>query len=65
MTYVTLVIPFNVCCDVAKRLLSTAWLFKISTHRLLNVAKHFPALPATDTGWKNAFRGIAYEIIPK
>jgi len=64
MTYITLVFPFNVCCDVAKRLLSTAWLFKIATHRLLNVVKHFPVLPATDIGWKNTFRGLAYEIIP-
>jgi hypothetical protein len=64
MTYITLVFPFNVCCDVAKRFLSTAWLFKIDTHRLLNVVRHFPVLPATDIGWKNTFRGIAYEIIP-
>jgi len=64
MTYITLVFPFNVCCDVAKRFLSTAWLFKIATHRLLNVVKHSPVLPATDIGWKNTFRGIAYEIIP-
>jgi hypothetical protein len=64
MTYITLVFPFNVCCDVAERLLSTAWLFKIATHRLLNVVKHFPVLPATDIGWKNTFREIAYEIIP-
>jgi hypothetical protein len=64
MTYITLVFPFNVCCDVAKRFLSTAWLFKIATHRLLNVVKHFPVFPATDIGWKNTFRGIAYEIIP-
>ena len=64
MTYITLVFPFNVCCDVAKRFLSTAWLFKIDTHRLLNVVRHFPVLPGTDIGWKNTFRGIAYEIIP-
>jgi hypothetical protein len=31
---------------------------------LLNVVRHFPVLPATDIGWKNTFRGIAYEIIP-
>jgi hypothetical protein len=64
VTYVTLTFPFNVCCDVAKRFLSTAWLFKIATHRLLNVAKQSPVLPGTDIGWKNAFRGIVYEVIP-
>jgi hypothetical protein len=64
MTYITLTVPFNVCCDVAKRFLSTAWLFKIATHRLLNVVRHSPVLPATDIGWKNTFRGIAYDVIP-
>jgi len=64
MAYITLVFPFNACCDVAKRFLSTAWLFKTATHRLLNVVRHFPVLPATDIGWKNTFRGVAYEIIP-
>jgi hypothetical protein len=64
MTYVTLTFPFNVCCGVAKRLLSTAWLFKIATHRLLGIAKQSPVLPGTDIGWKSTFRGIAYEIIP-
>ena len=44
--------------------MSTAWLFKIATHRLLNVAKQSPVLPGTDIGWKNAFRGVAYEIVP-
>jgi len=64
MTYITLTFPFNVCCDVAKRFLSTAWLFKIATHRLLSIAKQSPVLPGTDIGWKSAFRGIAYEVIP-
>jgi len=56
MTYITLTFPFNVCCDVAKRFSSTAWLFKIATHKLLNIAKHSPVLPGTDIGWKNTFR---------
>jgi hypothetical protein len=64
MAYITLVFPFNVCCGVAKRVLSTAWLFKVATHRLLDVAKHSPVLPATDIGWKDAFRGIVYELVP-
>jgi hypothetical protein len=64
MTYVTLTFPFNVCCGVAKRLLSTAWLFKIATHRLLSIARQSPVLPGTDIGWKSTFRGIVYEFIP-
>jgi hypothetical protein len=64
MTYVTLAFPFNVCCDVAKRFLSTAWLFKIAMHKLLNIAKHSPVLPGTDIGWKSTFRRMVYEVIP-
>jgi len=64
MTYITLVFPFNVCCVVAGRLLSTAWLFKIATHRLLSIAKQSPVLPGTDIGWKSTFRGVVYEVIP-
>jgi hypothetical protein len=64
MTYTTLTFPFNVCCDAAKRFLSTAWLFKIATHRLLSIAKQSPVLPGTDIGWKNTFRGVVYEVIP-
>jgi hypothetical protein len=64
MTYITLTFPFNVCCDVAKRLLSTAWLFKIATHRLLSITKQSSVLPGTDIGWKSTFRGTAYEVIP-
>jgi len=64
MTYITLTFPFNVCCDVAKRFLSTAWLFKIATHKLLSVAKQSPVLPGTDIGWKNTFREVVYGFIP-
>jgi len=64
MTYITLMFPFNVCCDVAKRFLSTAWLFKIAMHKLLDVAKQTHVLPGTDIGWKNTFREIVYEVIP-
>jgi hypothetical protein len=44
--------------------LSTAWLFKIATHRLLSVAKQSPVLPGTDIGWKNTFRELVYEVVP-
>ena len=64
MNYVTLTLPFNVNGDVAKRLVSTAWLFKTASHRMLSLAKQRPILPATDIGWKNTFRKLVYEIIP-
>jgi hypothetical protein len=43
--------------------LSTAWLFKIVTHKLLSVAKQSPVLPGTDIGWKSTFREIVCEVI--
>ncbi len=64
MSYITIALPFNVDDKEAKRLLSTAWLFKIATHRMLDLAKISPILPATDIGWKNTFRKVIYEIIP-
>jgi len=64
MSYITLCLPFNVVDDVAKRLLSTAWLFKIATLRLLDIVKQSTILPATDIGWKNTFREVIYEIMP-
>jgi len=64
MSYITLTLPFNADGDEAKKLLSTAWLFKIATHKMLSIVKQFPVLPATDIGWKNTFRRIIYEIIP-
>jgi hypothetical protein len=64
MVYMTLTLPFNVCCGVAERIVSTAWLFKIATLRLLGVAKRSPVLPGTDIGWKSGFRGVVYEVIP-
>ncbi|MFP3316275.1 MAG: transposase [Caldivirga sp.] len=63
MDYLTIRLPFNVDGDVAKELLSTAWWFKIATHRVLGVARQQQILPATKIGWVNIFRGIAYEII--
>ncbi len=64
MGYVTLCLSFNVGGDIARRLLSTVWLFKTASHRMLNLAKQMPILPATDIGWKNTFRKIIYEVIP-
>ena len=64
MSYITLCLSFNADGDVARKLISTAWLFKTATYRMLNLAKYSPILPATDIGWKNTFRKIIYEVIP-
>ena len=64
MNYITLTLPFNVDGDEAGKLLSTAWLFKTASHRMLDLAKSSPILPATDIGWKNTFRKTVYEVIP-
>lgn len=64
MSYITICLPFNTSGDVAKKLLSTAWLFKTATHRMLDLAKSSPALPASDISWKNTFRKVIYEVIP-
>ena len=64
MSYITLCLPFNVDGEEARGLLSTAWLFKVATHRMLSLARRTPILPATDIGWKNAFREALYEVIP-
>jgi len=61
--YITLKLPFNADGDAARELLSTAWLFKIATHRVLGVARQ-QALPGSRIGWVNMFRKIAYGIIP-
>jgi len=64
MSYITITLPFNICGDEAKKLFSTAWLFKVATHRMLGLAKNANILPATDIGWKNTFRKTIYEVIP-
>jgi len=62
--YLTIRLPFNVDGGVAEGLLSTAWLFRIATHRVLALAKRQQVLPGTKIGWVNVFRQIAYEIVP-
>jgi hypothetical protein len=62
--YLTIKFPFNANGDVAKELLSTAWLFKIATHRVLSLVKQQQVLPGTRVGWKGMFRGIAYGVVP-
>jgi hypothetical protein len=62
--YITIKLPFNASGGVAKELLSTAWWFKIATHRVLALAKQMQVLPGNKIGWVSMFRSIAYEIIP-
>jgi hypothetical protein len=62
--YITLRFPFNASGTTAGELLSTAWWFKIATHRLLNVLKQQQTLPITTIGWVNTFKDIVYGIIP-
>ena len=64
MSYITLRFPFDANGDVAKELLSTAWWFKVATHRLLSITKQQQVLPGTKIGWIGTFRRFAYEIIP-
>ena len=64
MSYVTVTAGFNACGEEAKLLLSTAWLFKIATYRVLAHAKSMPVLPATKVAWKNAFREVALSAMP-
>ena len=45
-------------------MLSTAWLFRVATHRVLSLAKSMPLLPASKITWKNTFREVAYGVIP-
>jgi len=64
MSYITMCLSFNVSDNVARRLISTAWLFKTASHRMLSIAKQTSALPTTDIGWKDAFRKVIYEVMP-
>jgi hypothetical protein len=64
VSFITLRFPFDVDGDVAKELLSTAWLFRVAAHRVLAVAKQMQFLPSTKVGWVNVFRGIAYGVVP-
>jgi hypothetical protein len=65
MSYVTIVAGFNTSGEDAKLLLSTVWLFKVATHRLFNIVKQIPVLPASDIGWRSMFYKTVYDVIPK
>lgn len=64
MSYVTITAGFNASGEDAELLLSTAWLFKVATHRLFNIVKQSPLLPASDIGWKSVFYKTVYDMIP-
>jgi hypothetical protein len=64
VSFITIRFPFDVNGDVAKELLSTAWWFRIATHRVLNMVKQQQILPGTKIGWVNMLRQFAYEIVP-
>ena len=64
MDYLTIKLPFNVDGDVAKGLLSTAWLFRVAAHRVLALARQQESLPGSRIGWKNMFRQFAYGVVP-
>jgi len=62
--YITVRLPFNIGGAGASKVLATAWLFKVASHRMLGLAKGASALPATDIGWKSTYRKAAYGVIP-
>ena len=64
MGYITISAGFNASGEETKLLISTAWLFRLATHRVLRLAKSMPVLPASKIAWKNTFREAAYEVIP-
>jgi hypothetical protein len=64
VSYVTIVAGFNTSGEDARLLLSTAWLFKVAAHRLFNIVKQTPVLPASDIGWKSMFYKTVYDVIP-
>jgi len=64
LNYITITAGFNTYGDDAKLVLSTAWLFTIAVHKVLSSAKSMAILPASKIAWKNAFREIAYDVIP-
>jgi len=65
VSYITIQLPFNVSGKVAGELLSTAWLFRMAVHRVLDTAKQQEVLPRSRIGWERAYHRIAYNVIPQ
>ncbi len=61
----TLKLSFNACGEKAKKILSTAWLFKIACHKVLNKSKELrDVLVSSKIAWIKLFKNYAYELIP-
>jgi hypothetical protein len=61
----TVKLSFNASDEKAKKLLSTAWLFKIACHRVLNKSKELrDILIPSKIAWIKIFKNYAYDIIP-
>jgi hypothetical protein len=65
VSYITIQLPFNVSGKVAGELLSTAWLFRMAVHRVLDTARQHEVLPRSRIGWERAFHKVAYDVIPQ
>ena len=61
----TIKLSFNASGEEAKRILSTAWLFKIACHRVLNKSKEIKnMLIPSKVAWIKMFKNYAYDVIP-
>ena len=61
----TLKLSFNVSGDVARKILSTAWLFKLACHRVLSRSKELEGyLVPSKVAWIKMFYGDARSYIP-
>jgi len=61
----TVKLSFNAYGDIAKSILSTAWLFKVACHRVLDMSKSVGnALVSSKVAWNKMFKGYAYSVIP-
>ena len=61
----TLKMSFNASGEEARKILSTAWLFKIACHRVLNKSKQVrDVLIPSKIAWIKMFKSHAYELIP-
>jgi len=61
----TVKLSFNAYGDTAKSILSTAWLFKVACHRVLDMSKSVGnALVPSKVAWIKMFKGYAYSVIP-
>ncbi len=61
----TLKLTFNAEGSTAKKILSTAWLFRIACHRVLGRSKNLrDILVPSKIAWLKMFKDYAYSIIP-